>query len=331
MNKTVTARKPATARKARPRARAADTNAPADSAPSSLPLGATDSPFTEGRYCAQDGLELAYSDYGPRHAPHTPVLCLAGLTRNARDFHELASYLATIPGHERRVIAPDYRGRGRSAHDRNWKNYTVGTEVSDVIDLLTVLQLEHVIVVGTSRGGILAMLMGSARPGVLKGVVLNDIGPHIEPQGLLRIRQYMRERPTARSWDEAADALKRMWQSQFPALNDAGWLRLAHKIYIDQDGRILPAYDPDLLKPMDELDLSVAPPPLWAQFGSLTNIPVLTLRGEHSDILTAQTVSDMRKVHPRFQSATVPDSGHAPLLIETPVLRRIADFIHGCG
>ena len=169
--------------------------------------------------------------------------------------------------------------------------------------------------------------MGAARPASLRAVVLNDIGPQIEAQGLLRIRQYMRERPVARGWDEAADALRRMWEGLYPALSDAEWHALARKIYREENGRIVPDYDPNLLKPLDKLDLSVSPPPIWAQFASLAHVPLLVLRGQHSDILTAETVAEMHRCHPDLQSATVPDSGHAPLLVEPPVLRRIAQFI----
>ena len=292
-----------------------------------LPDGSTDAPFEERSFIAQDGLRLAFSDYGPRYGARTPVLCLAGLTRNSRDFHELASFLSSIPGHERRVIALDYRGRGRSEYDRNWESYSLACELGDVLDLLTALALEHVAIVGTSRGGLIAMLMGAARPASLRAVVLNDIGPQIEAQGLLRIRQYMRERPVARGWDEAADALRRMWEGLYPALSDAEWQALARKIYREENGRIVPDYDPNLLKPLDKLDLSVSPPPIWAQFASLAHVPLLVLRGQHSDILTAETVAEMHRRHPDLQSATVPDSGHAPLLVEPPVLRRIAQFM----
>ncbi|MCB1477795.1 MAG: alpha/beta hydrolase [Rhodobiaceae bacterium] len=296
-----------------------------------LPDGKTGASFTEQSYTSQDGLRLIFSDYGPRQSELTPVICLAGLTRNGRDFHELASWLATIPGHERRVIVPDYRGRGRSEYDRNWENYSLAVELQDILDLLTTLDIEHAIFVGTSRGGLITMLMGAARPAAISGVVLNDIGPVIEPQGLLRIRQYMRERPAARGWDEAADALKRMWAALYPELPDEAWLGLAHKIYRETNGRIVPDYDPNLLKPLEGLDLDKAGPPLWGPFASLTPAPMLCLRGEHSDILTAKTVNEMRRNHPDFDSATVPASGHAPLLIELPVLRLIAGFVANCG
>ena len=296
-----------------------------------LPDGNVHAPFREQSYTSQDGLRLVYSDYGPRRSERTPVICLAGLTRNARDFHELASWLATVPGYERRVIVPDYRGRGRSEYDRNWENYSLAVELQDVLDLLTTLDIERAIFIGTSRGGLISMLLGAARPGAIAGVLLNDIGPVIEPQGLLRIRQYMRERPAARGWDEAADALKRMWSALYPKLSDEEWGAMAHKIYRDANGRIMPDYDPNLLKPLEGLDLDKAGPPLWAQFATLSHVSVLCLRGENSDILAPKTVSEMRQHHPDFESATIPDSGHAPLLIEMPVLRLIAGFAAHCG
>ncbi len=289
-----------------------------------------DAPFTERRITAQDGLTLALRDYAPAKAQQgIPVLCLAGLSRNSRDFHELASFLATDPRTPRRVVALDYRGRGYSDHDKDWRNYALATELGDVLDVLTALNLEHVIVVGTSRGGILAMLMGAARPGALRGVVLNDIGPQIEGIGLTRIRQYLRDAVRPTSWQEAADYLAGALRPQFPKLKDGDWATLARKIFREKDGRIVADFDPALVKPLESMNLS-NPPPLWAQFGGLKHVPVLSLRGEHSDILSAETVAKMRRHHPQFQSATVPDSGHAPLLIEMPVLKRIAEFVASC-
>ncbi|MFN0263401.1 alpha/beta fold hydrolase [Tepidamorphus sp. 3E244] len=292
--------------------------------------GKLDAAFTEHSYTAQDGLRLVYSQYGKLGGERTPVLCLAGLTRNARDFHELASWLSTTPGKERCVIAPDYRGRGRSDYDRNWENYSLQTELQDVLDLLTALDLEEVIIVGTSRGGLISMLMGSARPAALKGVVLNDIGPVIEPQGLLRIRQYMRERPDAKSWDEVAEALERMWNALYPSLTREEWIDVARKIFREKDGRIVPDHDPNLLKPLEKLDLDKPGPPLWGLFKSISTVPVLSVRGMNSDILTAETVAEMKKQHKKLQTLAVPEAGHAPLLTEPRILRQIATFIGHC-
>lgn len=209
-------------------------------------------------------------------------------------------------------------------------NYNLAVELQDVLDLLTLLNLEKVIVIGTSRGGLLAMLMGAARPGALAAVVLNDIGPVIEPQGLLRIRQHMRERQVPGSWEEAGDNLRRMWETFYPRLGDDQWQTLARKLYREKDGRILPDYDANLVKPMEDMNLDGPPPAMWAQFMSLSHVPVMALRGENSDILSAATLSAMNECHRAMTTLEIADAGHAPLLIDPEEIRPVAAFVNAC-
>ena len=160
--------------------------------------------FRERSFSARDGLRLYFRDYGDPLSPRAPVLCLGGLTRNARDFESLAPHLAA----HRRVVCPDYRGRGRSDYDDDWRNYTPAVYLRDILDILTALDLHRVVVIGTSMGGLLAMALAVTRPGALRAVVLNDIGPEIDPAGLARIKTYVGgdERPA--DWDRAVSFVK---------------------------------------------------------------------------------------------------------------------------
>lgn len=276
---------------------------------------------------ARDGLRLYARDYGPRPSPYMPVVCLAGLTRNAKDFHDLAVFLSTHKSRPRRVVCLDSRGRGMSEWDRDPDGYTPLNEARDVLDLLPAAGLSHVAVVGTSRGGLLAMLIGVLRPGVLSGVVLNDIGPVIDPSGLARIKGYVGKMPPVHSWQDAAAMLKELNEAAFPHLDEEDWAKLAGAIFKEKNGRLAPDYDPELARGLSEIDLGRSVPQLWPQFQALNHAPILVVRGANSDILAADTVSEMARRHPRLQHVEVAGEGHAPLLADTPTLTRIASFL----
>jgi pimeloyl-ACP methyl ester carboxylesterase len=278
-------------------------------------------------YTSSDGLHLHAADYGDVNAPWLPVVCLPGLSRSARDFDLLARHLSRHRHRPRRVIAFDYRGRGRSARDNDSSHYNPLTEMSDVLDGMAALGIVRAIVVGTSRGGIIAMLMGVARPNVLAGVVLNDIGPVIEPQGLARIKTYVGRTPAPDDWQDAVGILRRLHGQQFTALGDADWMTFARMTYREEEGRPVNDYDPALARTFDGVTFDEPMPELWNEFKALGPVPVLAIRGEHSDLLSDETLDRMAAAHPHFESVTIPGQGHPPLLIHTPVLQRISVFI----
>jgi pimeloyl-ACP methyl ester carboxylesterase len=277
---------------------------------------------------ASDGLNLHVRDYGPLASPATPVVCLPGLARTSYDFHDLGLALSRDAKTPRRVLAIDYRGRGLSARDPDPANYDVPTEVGDLLQVLAATGVHEAIFVGTSRGGLITMALGAARPAAIKGVVMNDVGPVIDPKGLIRIRGYIGKLPKPRNYAEAVEILKTTSDRQFPALTDESWMKLARGTWVSKDGKLEPAYDPALSKGLEALDFEQPLPPLWGLFEALAHAPVLALRGEHSDILSAETLREMAKRHPRFESMTVPGQGHAPL-IEGDVIQRIRAFLDG--
>jgi pimeloyl-ACP methyl ester carboxylesterase len=276
---------------------------------------------------AQDGLALYLREYGERASPHLPVVCLPGLTRNARDFHDLAVFLSTHKHRPRRVLALDFRGRGGSEYDRTWKNYNPLTEMSDVIDVLTARGIEEAAFVGTSRGGLVTMLLSGARPTALKAVVLNDIGPVVDGRGLLRIKNVLSRASAPSSWDDAADAMQRSYETHFPAIDRDGWMAYARRTFADVDGKPRRDFDPKLLKTLDIIDFNQPLPTLWPQFNGLAHAPIMVLRGENSDILSPETLEAMQALRPDLDAVTVPGAGHAPFLDETPVMTRISGFI----
>jgi pimeloyl-ACP methyl ester carboxylesterase len=282
--------------------------------------------YSEHRFRAQDGLELYYRDYGDRLATATPVLCLAGLTRNAADFHDLALHLCPT----RRVIAFDLRGRGRSAYDPNPDNYTPGTYLSDIGHLLTVTSCHRVIVIGTSLGGIIAMALGAVRAPALAGVVINDIGPEIDPIGIARISGYAGKSAGAMTLDQAADYMKGLFGQAFPDFDMADWREEAQRgLKQRDDGLLVQDYDPAIAR--NATDQSDNPDSFWPYFNSLAHIPVLALRGEVSDILNPETFAAMAKAKPDLVQVTAPNRGHAPNLSEPACVAAIDTFLEAHG
>lgn len=279
--------------------------------------------FQSRFFTAADGLRLHMRDYGPRASAALPIVCLPGLARTAADFDPLALALCAA----RRVVALDYRGRGLSERDKDWRNYDIAVENADILNVLTAAGIDAAIFVGTSRGGLHVMTTAATRPGLLRGAVLNDIGPVIESKGLMRIRGYVGTLPQPSSWADAADLLKATGSAQFTALDDADWEALAHLTFEQRAGRFVPRYDPLLRKGLEALDLETTLPDLWPQFEGLREIPLLILRGEKSDLLSPATVEEMLRRHPGAEFHQVPGQGHPPLLRDAATIARIVAFI----
>ncbi len=279
---------------------------------------------------AQDGLKLHVRVYGSA-SDALPVVCLPGLSRSGADFDTIAQALAGDAQRPRRVIALDSRGRGQSDYDPNPANYNLAVELADILAVLSALGIGRAVFIGTSRGGILTMLLAVARPTALAGCVLNDIGPDIDIAGLMRIKGYVGKLPQPRSLDDAAAILRRTFAAQFPQLTDADWLAWARRSYKDAGGgRLVPDYDPKLAVILAEVDADKPLPALWKEFDALAGVPVMVVRGANSDILSTATVTAMQARHPGLEALEVADQGHAPLLMEADVIARIAAFVAAC-
>ena len=281
----------------------------------------------EVHYRSSDGLTLFARDYGARLSPWLPVVCLAGLSRSGRDFDQLGKTLAADTERPRRVLAFDYRGRGRSAWDGSSDNYNPLTEMGDVLDGMAALGVPRAAVIGTSRGGIIGMLMALARPTTVAALVLNDIGPTIEPLGLARIKTYVGRMPAPDDWADAERILRRLHGAQFTGLSDTDWQTYTRLTFRNDNGRPAGDYDPALARTFDGVEFDKPVPTLWDQFATLAKTPVLVIRGENSDLLSRETVAAMAAAHPGLETITVPGQGHAPLLIHSPLIQQIAAFV----
>ena len=262
---------------------------------------------------SDDGLTLFARDYSPANSLLTPVLCLPGLTRNSKDFEAVAPWLAR----ERRVIAVDFRGRGLSQYAGDPSSYRPDVELSDVIALLNSLKIDRAAVVGTSRGGIVGMLMAALHRDRLAGLLLNDIGPEIEPAGLLRIRTYLGVQTRFGSWDEAIAGLK-LNNAGFESLDADEWKAFARRVFKVVNGLPRIDYDPALATTFPTVEDIEAGrvAPLWEIFACVAGLPVSVLRGEHSDLLSSAAVEEMKRRNEKLDATKVPNRGHAPFLDE---------------
>jgi pimeloyl-ACP methyl ester carboxylesterase len=288
-------------------------------------------PRHEGRsifVSAPDALRLHIREYGARSKANT-VVCLPGLTRTTDDFIALAPAL-TRGSPERRVIAVDSRGRGQSEYDPNPKNYNLAVELADVIAVLTQLQISSAVFIGSSRGGILTMLLAAAHPQMITGAVLHDIGPVIETQGVARIKSYVGKLRQPQSLQEGAEILRELFGTQFPKLTGAQWLGAAQRTWHVQDGKLVQTYDPALAETLSDFDVEHPLPALWKEFDALAGVPILVIRGANSDILSAATVAEMQARRPDLKVMEVPDQGHVPFLDEPGLINRIEAFVRNC-
>ena len=273
----------------------------------------------ERRIRSRDGFTLAALDWAG-DASRTPLLCLSGIGRNALDFAGLAERHAG----QRRVVALDYIGHGESDRAAEVTRYDPREALADVLDVCAALGMPRVVTVGTSFGGLLSMFLALQRPAMLRGVVLNDIGPRIESGGVGRVREFLGRDPAFASEAEAAQYLRRV-QPQLPVADEAGWLRLAARTYKrGPDGRLHPRWDLRIARAMDT---GAAVSDFGPLFSGLHDIPVLLVWGELSEILSAATVNRMRGEKPDLELVVHPTSGHAPLLEEPEIAPRLDAFL----
>jgi pimeloyl-ACP methyl ester carboxylesterase len=286
----------------------------------------TSNGFTEHYFHAQDDLRLYYRDYGDRHSTRTPLLCLSGLTRNARDFHDFAIRQSA----DRRVICFDFRGRGRSAYDPEPSNYQPSVYLSDLQHLLAVTHLHQIVVLGTSMGGLMAMAMSAAMPTALAGVILNDVGPDVSEAGRQRIAGYIGNPVYAPDYDAALTILQKTYGPAYPNLHRDAWMRITRATFTEDATRGGLRLDYDLNIAVALREQAKHPlPDLWPLFRGLRHLPVLALRGALSDILTPETLVRMKREHARMITVTVPDVGHVPQLDEPEAATAIDAFMAG--
>jgi pimeloyl-ACP methyl ester carboxylesterase len=271
---------------------------------------------------SHDGLRLFSRVYPGPAAAAPVVVCLHGLMRNGRDFGQLALHLAV----RYRVIVPDVRGRGFSARDPNFRNYQIPVYLRDLTTLLTHLGAPRVAIVGTSMGGLMAMVLAAGAPQWLSAIVLNDVGPEFDPVGLERIRGYAGKAAPVRDWTEAVGQLRATYGGVWPDLSDERWEELVRLSYrenaqgvpeVDADPRI-----GDLLR-----DARAATPDLWPLWGTLARVPMLAIRGAFSDVLSVSTLERMRSSHADLKTLTVAHRGHPPLLDEPECVAAIERFL----
>ncbi len=271
---------------------------------------------------SDDGLRLHCSVYSARQPEGSTVLCLPGLTRNSRDFTALAERLRVR--HE--VLALDLRGRGLSAWDPDPTHYQLMTYVQDVGSLLQARGLAKVLVIGTSLGALIGMVMSAMRPATILGLVLNDAGPEIDPAGIKRIAGYAGKLPPVASWQEAAAQTRSVYGLALPGLTDADWLEHARRGYRENDAGIpVPDVDPQISAALKAAPAATAD--LWPLYAQITRVPMLVIRGAHSDILNAATVARMLREKPDLEQVTVANRGHTPLLDEPDCLPAILAFV----
>ena len=276
-------------------------------------------------YTSNDGLKLYATSRGPSNAEMT-VLCMHGLTRNAKDFDPLIDAI----GEERyRFISVDVRGRARSDRDPNPENYTPPVYVGDMATLLDQLGLRRVALIGTSMGGLMSMLMMKTMPDRISGVVLNDVGPKLEPAGLARIGGYVGEIAPLENWQVAADALAQTQGSAFPGKDTDFWMAFAKRTFRElEDGRVILDYDPAIADSLKKIKAgAVTRFAMWRLFNAMKRAPLLVVRGEISDLFSAKTAGLMVKRHPDAKEIVVPNVGHAPILDEPEAVAGISAFL----
>ena len=280
--------------------------------------------YEEKFYRSDDGLSLYYRDYSSRKSSRA-LLCLPGLTRNSKDFADIAPHFVKW-GY--RVLSPDLRGRGQSGYDSDPENYNPAAYIKDIQALLKAEGLSKVVVIGTSLGGVIAMVMAKACPELLAGVVLNDVGPEADPRGIAHIGISLGKPRAFKTWAEAARAVQTYGAAAYPGFMQEDWLHAAEAVYKeDTQGRIVVDYDPALMAPFMKANKVDPPPDLWRFFEALAIIPTLAVRGALSNLLSESTFEAMKARKNDLQTTVIPNRGHIPLLTEPASLAALEPFL----
>ena len=279
--------------------------------------------YRDRHFLVRDGLKLHYRDY-PGSGDKPPLLCLPGLTRNARDF----AAFAELHSPEFRVLALEFRGRGESEYDPVPARYVPLTYAGDVLEFLDQLSIREAIFVGTSLGGLVTMTVAAISPDRIDAAILNDVGPDLSKEGLDRIRSYVGKDLRFTSWDEAAHVIAQNNNHVPASFSHADWVRMAHRLCREKDGGIVFDYDLAIADPFN----TAGPTPqfdMWPLFVALAQKPLLVIRGEKSDLLTAAAAERMRSIAPQTKFAVVRGVGHAPELDEPEAVAAIDSFLEG--
>jgi pimeloyl-ACP methyl ester carboxylesterase len=277
--------------------------------------------YADRQLMVRDGLRLHYRDY-PGDPGKPPILCLHGLTRNSRDFADFAERYSP----RFRVLALDFRGRGASDYDPLPMRYQAPTYAGDVIELLDQLGLSQAIFVGTSLGGLVTMAIAVIARDRIAAAILNDVGPDVAPGGVDRILTYVGKDLRFKSWDEAAEKIASNYGAAFERYTHDDWVKMAKRNCRDDNGEIRFDYDMAIAEPFK----AAGPTPqvdLWPLFEALGSKPLLVVRGEKSDLLTAETAAKMKQVVPDMRLVTVAGVGHAPELNEPEAVAAIDEFL----
>jgi pimeloyl-ACP methyl ester carboxylesterase len=276
-------------------------------------------PYSDGYWQSPDGLKLHYRDY-PGSADRPPIICIPGLTRNARDYAALAERLSGTW----RVICVDLRGRGESEHAQDPATYNPLVYAHDVEALLTELSLDRIVCFGTSLGGLVSMLLAMAKPGRVAGVLLNDVGPVVESAGLDRIKAYVGRFQSWLTWVHAARGLQESQGHVYPDYDLVDWIAMAKRLNrLTSQGRVVPDYDMKIAEPIRDPAPGAGDVDLWPAWDAFGDAPSLVVRGALSDILSAETAREMVKRRPSAKLVTVSNVGHAPSLDEPQAMKAI--------
>lgn len=280
--------------------------------------------YTEHFYKSSDGLDLYYRVYG-NASDRLPIVCLSGITRNCGDFDEFAEGFSK----DRQIFCLDYRGRGQSHWDTDYKNYNPQTYLGDIFVFLTTAQIEKAVFVGTSFGGLLCMGLSGLTPQYIAGVILNDVGPDISDEGGSRIAGYIETDVRYQTIEDVAAAQKSSYSAAYPDVDKGYWIstaRVGFK-YDDKDQNFKPNYDLAIGKALIEQTTDEQPIDLWPFFETMKAKPLLAIRGALSDVLSEETFQKMQKVNPDMQHLTLANRGHVPLLNEPLALKEITGFL----